>query len=89
MSVENTLKQRGNKYGPFTEHARVTQNIKKAMMDSPNWDKLDPDMKEALEMDAHKTGRILCGDPYYADSWHDKAGYAKLVDDRLQEKSDA
>jgi len=34
-------------------------------------------------MIAHKIGRILNGDPNYADSWIDIAGYAKLVADRL------
>lgn len=44
---------------------------------------LDDDMVEALEMIAHKVGRILNGDPAYSDSWVDIAGYAKLVADRL------
>lgn len=34
-------------------------------------------------MIAHKLGRIINGDPNYSDSWHDIAGYAKLVADRL------
>jgi hypothetical protein len=34
-------------------------------------------------MIAHMLGRILNGDPDYADSWHDIAGYAQLVADRL------
>jgi hypothetical protein len=41
-------------------------------------------MREALEMLAHKTGRILNGDPAYADSWHDIAGYVRLVEQRLE-----
>lgn len=53
------------------------------MVDSPNWAALPPDMKEALEMVAHKAGRILNGDPDYHDSWHDIIGYTKLVADRL------
>jgi hypothetical protein len=40
-------------------------------------------MKEALDMVAHKIGRILNGDPTYTDSWHDIAGYSKLVEDEL------
>jgi hypothetical protein len=39
--------------------------------------------REALEMIAHKIARIINGDPNYADSWVDIAGYAKLVADRL------
>jgi hypothetical protein len=34
-------------------------------------------------MICHKIARILNGDPNYADSWVDIAGYAQLVADRL------
>ena len=81
--IDATLSERGARYGSFSEHARITQNIKAAMVDSPNWHKLDDDMKEALEMIAHKAGRILNGDPMYHDSWYDIIGYTKLVADRL------
>lgn len=81
--ITETLSERGSRYGSFEEHARITQNIKAAMKDSPNWDKLPPNMKESLEMLAHKAGRILNGDPLYHDSWHDIVGYAKLVADEL------
>lgn len=86
LSIEETLNQRGNQYGDFTEHARITQNIKVAMQDSPNWDKLPPNMKESLEMIAHKVGRILNGNPHYHDSWHDMVGYAKLVADEVAQQ---
>lgn len=81
--IEQTLEQRGNRYGEFGEHARITQGIKRAMIDSPNWKKLTDDKREALEMLAHKIGRILNGDPEYKDSWHDIIGYTKLVEDTL------
>jgi len=35
------------------------------MYKSPNWEKLSDDKKEALEMTAHKIGRILNGDAEY------------------------
>ena len=81
--IKATLAERGSRYGDFANHARITQAIKAAMIDSPNWAVLDHDMKEALEMLAHKMGRILNGDPHYHDSWHDIIGYTKLVADRL------
>jgi hypothetical protein len=81
--IDTTLAERGSRYGSFAEHARVTQAIKSAMADSPNWARLADDQKEALEMIAHKAGRILNGDPDYHDSWHDIVGYTKLVADRL------
>lgn len=82
-TIENTLAERETRYGAFPSHARITQKIKDAMRDSRNWDKLEYDQKEALEMVAHKIGRILNGDPDYHDSWHDIIGYTKLVADRL------
>jgi hypothetical protein len=47
---------------------------------------LDNDQIEALEMIFSKLARILNGDPNYADSWIDIAGYATLVADRLEGK---
>lgn len=86
MSIEATLKERGSRYGEFHEHARITQSLKLAMIDSRNWHNLHADQREALEMVAHKIGRILNGDPDYIDSWHDIIGYVKLVEDRLVER---
>ena len=83
MQIDETLNERGKRYGKFTEHARITQAIKRAMIDSPNWSTLADDQKESLEMVAHKIGRVLNGDPDYNDSWHDIVGYVKLVEDRL------
>lgn len=82
--VTEVLKERGKRYGKFTEHARITQNIKRAMADSPNWATLPDDTRETLEMVAHKIGRVLGGDPEYADNFVDIAGYAKLVADRIE-----
>jgi hypothetical protein len=83
VDIADTLAERGNRYGSYPEHARITQNIKSAMFDSPNWSTLAADQRETLEMIAHKVGRILNGDPDYHDSWHDIVGYTKLVADRL------
>ena len=81
--VTETLTERGNRYGKFKDHAELSQQLKNVMCCSDGWCGLDYDMREALEMIQHKVARILNGDPTYADSWHDIAGYAKLVDDRL------
>lgn len=81
--IEATLQNRGRTYGSFADRARITQALKRAMVDSPNWEQLSDDKKECLENIAQKIGRILNGDPEYRDSWHDLVGYAKLVADRL------
>lgn len=96
MSIENTLAERGNRYGDFTDHARLCQALKAVMatfavvQNTPNgvsvhlpWGDLPATHKQALEVIADKIARILSGDPNYADNWHDIQGYAKLVEDRL------
>lgn len=84
-SIDKTLADREKRYGSFVGHALITQSIKNAMRMGKNWNFLSPEMKEALEMTAHKIGRILNGDQNYRDSWHDIIGYIKLIDDALAE----
>jgi hypothetical protein len=85
MNVEQTLQERGANYGSFLENATVTQNIKRAMSSGRNWQAITADKQEAMEMIAAKLGRILNGNPEHRDSWHDIAGYAKLVADTLKD----
>ena len=82
-NVDQTLNERGARYGDFAGHAKITQGLKKVFIESPKWAALADDQKEALEMVAHKIGRILAGNPNYADHWDDIAGYARLVSQRL------
>lgn len=82
-TVESILTERGRRYGDFYEHARIAQNLKTTMRDSPNWIWLSPKMKEALEMTQHKIARILNGDPNHKDSWTDIIGYTQLVEKDL------
>lgn len=81
--VNETLNERGKRYGDFLHHAHISQYLKGAMRDCPKWVQLHSDQQEALEMIAHKIARILNGDPHYSDSWHDIAGYSRLVEERL------
>ncbi len=91
--ITATLTERGSRYGKFTGHARITQELKlviaqhtpglRFLENGTTVPHLAPDQQEALDMICHKIGRIINGDPDYADSWHDIAGYAQLVADRL------
>ena len=83
QTVERTLEERGKRYGTFRDHADISQRIKQVMQTENGWGRLQYDQREALEMIAHKIARIINGDPNYADSWHDIAGYAGLIDKRL------
>lgn len=83
--IKEVLEERGKNYGEFDEHARITQAIKDAMKSGLGWNKMEPYHKEALEMLAHKIGRIVNGDPYYLDSYVDCIGYTQLVINKLTE----
>ena len=87
-TIDAVLTERGSRYGNFEDHARITQALKYEIRQGDSFTKMEDDMVEALDMIAHKIGRIVNGDPRYADSWVDIAGYAKLVADRLQEEED-
>lgn len=85
-SVDAILTERGSRYGTFKGHAEISQHLKltiRRYLDKRE-KHLDDDQAEALEMICHKLARIINGDPNYADSWVDVAGYAKLVADRLE-----
>lgn len=92
-TVSATLAERGSRYGDFRDHARLAQRLQDCLREHTivdgsgipyrPWDNLTPVMKQALTVDADKNARILNGDPTYADNWHDKQGYAKLVEDTL------
>lgn len=91
--INSTLDEHGKRYGEFKGHAEITQALKRLIMlhtpatrilpDGRTERFLAADQQEALDMIFHKIGRIINGDPDYADSWHDIAGYAQLVADRL------
>jgi hypothetical protein len=80
------LTDRGAAYGPFVDHAEITQTLKRAIATHclRRGVVLTPDQQEALDMICHKIGRIVNGNPNHLDSWDDIAGYARLVADRLR-----
>ena len=87
-SVGTVLDERGARYGKFVDQARIAQQLKNvahtfAMQQGKTF---DVDQAEAIDMILSKLARILNGDPHYADSWIDIAGYAKLVANRLEGK---
>lgn len=87
-NVDAILNARGSRYGNFLDHARVTYKLKEVARNfaEEKGKTFAVDQCEAMDMIFHKIGRILNGDPNYADSWIDIAGYAQLVADRLEGK---
>lgn len=81
--VNQVLSQRGKIYGRFSDHARIAQALKDIVRAEPGWNRLTPNMKEAIDMTFHKIARSINGDPRHVDNWVDTAGYNKLVADEL------
>lgn len=96
-AVKSVLNERGARYGDFTDHARLAQQLVDAMrlheVPAINeltfiktrrpWDELSSVQRQALTVIADKQARILNGDPNYDDNWIDIQGYARLVQERL------
>lgn len=89
MTIETTLKERGARYGAFSEHAQIAQAIQDAYRIYPEkWNKLPPVVKQGLTVIADKIARILNGDEYYDDNYHDLGGYAKLMEDWVRKENE-
>jgi len=84
-TIETILNEREKTHGSFLVHASVTQGIKNILYAKGKM-KFNTRQREALDMIAHKIGRIVAGDPNYKDHWDDIAGYALLVSKGLEEE---
>jgi hypothetical protein len=92
-TVDETLAERGSRYGSFESHAMLSQSLSQTLLlhyykthgkDKP----LPPYIVEALNMICHKLARVVNGDPFYDDNFRDIAGYSQLVVDILQTKQE-
>ena len=84
-NITETLQERGKRYGTYADQAQTSQSLKgtiRVFIEDAQC-ALAADQLDALDMICVKISRIINGDPDYADSWHDIAGYAQLVADRL------
>lgn len=79
-SLDKTLNERGNQYGPFKDVAETAQELKNLLTN----DGMDAVERECIEMIASKLARIVNGNPHYRDNWHDIAGYATLAEDHIK-----
>lgn len=81
-TLDQTLAERGARYGDFTHYAAISQGLQDHMRDTIGWNGLSDVQKQSLTVISDKIARILTGDPNYKDNWHDIQGYAKLAEDR-------
>ena len=83
-NLTDILADRGKEYGDFSSECELIQSIKRTLRSGPKWVIMDDAQKEALDMVAHKMGRIINGNPNNIDSWRDIAGYTTLIVDRIK-----
>lgn len=80
QTIDSLLAERERTHGKYATHARIAQKTKRLWhLETRSQSRLTFEMCEALDMIAHKIGRILAGDPTVKDHWDDIAGYARLV----------
>lgn len=84
--LRETLAERDATHGGFPAKSSFIQQAKSDMRGCLGWQSLAADQQEALDAIQVKIGRILFGNADHRDNWHDIAGYATLVDDRLGAK---
>lgn len=80
--LSEILAERGKTYGDFTVQGDISQKLKETVRLYIGWERLSPHQREGIDMILHKVSRIVNGDPNFADSWQDIAGYAQLCADR-------
>ena len=79
MDINETLETREGQYGQYKIVGQISQDIKDVIKQSPNYSIMPAYARESLDMIANKMARILNGDFFLNDSWHDISGYAALV----------
>ena len=79
MDINETLETREGQYGQYKIVGQISQDIKDVIKQSPNYSIMPAYARESLDMIANKMARILNGDFFLNDSWHDISGYSALV----------
>ena len=82
IDLEETLKERGARYGDFTDNAWLAQALKGIIRQGAGYGRLRPVHKEALDQICSKMSRIVTASPEYRDNWDDIAGYATITSKR-------
>lgn len=86
--VDETLGARNRTYGDFYFQSKVSVELRQFIMKQLALRKksLAHDQQEALDMICMKISRIINGSADHHDTWHDIAGYASLVANRLRKE---
>lgn len=85
MTTTDTLSAREYTHGNFSDVAYCATCLKTEFYAASrrSGNIISSVQHEAVDMICAKLARIACGDPNFADHWHDIAGYATLVEQRI------
>ena len=78
--IDNTLNERGARYGNYSDVASTTQQLMAIVECGANYEHLNAEQKTSLFMICNKIARAVNDDPNYIENWHDIAGYATLAE---------
>ena len=78
--IDNTLNERGERYGSYSDVAGTTQQLVSIVESGASYEHLNAEQKTSLFMICNKIARAVNGDPQYFDNWRDIAGYATLAE---------
>ena len=78
--IDNTLNERGERYGNYSDVASTTQQLMSIVECGANYEHLNAEQKTSLFMICNKIARAVNGDPNYIENWHDIDGYATLAE---------
>ena len=81
--INNTLNERGERYGKFKDVASTTYALQEILRAASSHEHMSDDQVIALDMICNKMARIVNGDPNYIENWHDIAGYSTLIENSL------
>jgi hypothetical protein len=83
-NISDLLNERQKTHGDFELHADISVHLKAVIHGTGK--KFTAVQIEALDMLAHKIGRIVAGNADFVDHWDDIAGYATLVANILRKE---
>ena len=87
QSIDATLAERQSTYGGFVHVANTTGKLFAEIKNGKNAHMLPYAHEEALHMICSKIARIVNGNCNHKDSWHDIGGYAKLIENLINESN--
>ena len=89
--IASTLTERGKRYGDFRTQATLSQTLSYVwrnhyyQVHGKDPASLPPFINEGIEMIFHKLARAANGDPLFADSYRDVAGFSQLIVEALRD----